>query len=71
MSELTLYLAPGTCAMAVRIALVEAGAPHLVKRLDLAAGEQRSPDYLAINPKGRVPALVTEHHVQNLKRQAN
>lgn len=63
MSELTLYLAPGTCAMAVRIALVEAGAPHLVKRLDLAAGEQRSPDYLAINPKGRVPALVTEHGV--------
>ncbi|WP_368224300.1 glutathione S-transferase family protein [Aeromonas sp. s4] len=63
MSELTLYLAPGTCAMAVRIALVESGAPHLVKRLDLAAGEQRSPDYLAINPKGRVPALVTEHGV--------
>lgn len=63
MSELTLYLAPGTCAMAVRIALVEAGAPHQIKQLDLAAGEQRSPEYLAINPKGRVPALVTEHGV--------
>ncbi|MGY4002748.1 glutathione S-transferase family protein [Aeromonas sanarellii] len=63
MSELTLYLAPGTCAMAVRIALVEAGAPHRVKRLDLAAGEQRTPEYLAINPKGRVPALVTEQGV--------
>ena len=50
MSELTLYLAPGTCAMAVRIALVEAGAPHQIKRLDLAAGEQRTPAYLAINP---------------------
>ncbi|MBP4041290.1 glutathione S-transferase family protein [Aeromonas sp. SrichE-2G] len=63
MSELTLYLAPGTCAMAVRIALVEANAPHRVQRLDLAAGEQRSPAYLAINPKGRVPALVTERGV--------
>ena len=59
MSELTLYLAPGTCAMPVRIALVEANAPHRIQRLDLAAGEQRSPAYLAINPKGRVPALVT------------
>ena len=63
MSELTLYLAPGTCAMAVRIALVEANAPHRIQRLDLAAGEQRSPAYLAINPKGRVPALVTERGV--------
>ncbi|EMN4465491.1 glutathione S-transferase family protein [Aeromonas hydrophila] len=63
MSDLTLYLAPGTCAMAVRIALTEAGAPHRIKQLDLAAGEQRSPTYLAINPKGRVPALVTERGV--------
>ncbi|MFE8726174.1 glutathione S-transferase family protein [Aeromonas hydrophila] len=63
MSDLTLYLAPGTCAMAVRIALTEAGAPHRIKPLDLAAGEQCSPTYLAINPKGRVPALVTERGV--------
>lgn len=63
MSELTLYLTPGTCAMAVRIALVEAGAPHQIRRVDFASGEQRSPAYLAINPKGRVPALVTERGV--------
>lgn len=63
MSELTLYLAPGTCAMAVRIALVEANAPHQIRLVDFAAGEQRSPEYLAINPKGRVPALVTERGV--------
>lgn len=63
MSDLTLYLAPGTCAMAVRIALVEADAPHQLKLVDFAAGEQRSPAYLAINPKGRVPALVTERGV--------
>ena len=63
MSDLTLYLATGTCAMAVHIALTEARAHHQVKRLDLAAGEQRSAAYLAINPKGRVPALVTERGV--------
>ncbi|CAJ1841016.1 D-ribose pyranase [Aeromonas salmonicida] len=63
MSDLTLYLAPGTCAMAVHIALTEAQAHHQVKRLDLVAGEQRSAAYLAINPKGRVPALVTERGV--------
>jgi glutathione S-transferase len=49
--------------MAVHIALTEAQAHHQVKRLDLAAGEQRSAAYLAINPKGRVPALVTERGV--------
>lgn len=63
MIPLTLYYAPGTCAQAVRIALHEAGAPHQAVRVDLACGEQRSPAYLAINPKGRVPALATEHGV--------
>ncbi|MEG3027873.1 MAG: glutathione S-transferase family protein [Aeromonas sp.] len=63
MSDLTLYLAPGTCAMAVRIALVEAGAPHRLKLVDFSVAEQSSPAYLAINPKGRVPALVTERGV--------
>ena len=63
MSTLTLYSAPGTCALAVQIALIEANAPHEVVTLDLAGGQQRSPEYLAINPKGRVPALVTEHGI--------
>ena len=63
MQPLTLYYAPGTCALAVRIALHEANAPHEAVRLDFAAGEQRGAAYLAINPKGRVPALVTEHGV--------
>ena len=56
---LTLYYTPGTCALAVRIALEEAAAPHHLVRVDFAAGQQRTPEYLAINPKGRVPALVT------------
>ncbi|MBW3779725.1 glutathione S-transferase family protein [Aeromonas veronii] len=60
MSDLTLFFAPGSCAVAVQIALLETGAPFTARQLHLAAGEQRSPEYLAINPKGRVPALITE-----------
>ena len=63
MAPLTLYYAPGTCAQAVRIALCEADAPHQAVRLNLAAGAQRESAYLAINPKGRVPALVTAQGV--------
>lgn len=55
----TLFYAPGTCAQAVLIALYEAGADFELKKLDLSANEQRSPAYLAVNPKGRVPALTT------------
>ena len=61
MSTLTLYFAPGTCAQAARIALEEAQAPYTLARVDFASQQQRSPGYLAINPKGRVPALATEH----------
>ena len=55
-----LYYATGTCALATHIALEEAGAPYEAVRLDFASQAQRSPEYLAVNPKGRVPALVTE-----------
>ncbi len=61
--ELTLYYAPGTCAQAVRIALEEAAAPYRLERLDFSARQQLSPDYLAVNPKGRVPALATPQGV--------
>lgn len=57
---LKLFYSKGSCALASRIALEDAGADYELVRIDLAAGEQRSPDYLKINPKGRVPALVTE-----------
>lgn len=49
----------GSCALASQIALEDAGAEYELIRLDGKSGEQRSADYLAINPKGRVPALVT------------
>lgn len=58
--SLLIHVAPGTCALATLIALEEAGAGYTARRVDFAAGEQRSPDFLAVNPKGRVPALVTE-----------
>ncbi|MDB5526208.1 MAG: glutathione S-transferase [Rhizobium sp.] len=56
---LKLFYSPGSCALASRIALEDAGADYEVVRVDFAKGEQRSPEYLKINPKGRVPALVT------------
>ena len=55
-----LYYAPGTCALATHIALEEAGVPYEAVRVDFRSQSQRSPEYLMINPKGRVPALVTE-----------
>ena len=61
MTTLTLYYTPGTCAQAVRIALEEASAPYELVRVDFAAAQQRTPEYLAVNPKGRVPALATPH----------
>ena len=60
---LTLYYAPGTCALASHIALEQAGADYVAQRLDFANQQQRSAEYLRINPKGRVPALVTERGI--------
>jgi glutathione S-transferase len=60
---LKLFYAPGSCALAAHIALEEAGAKYEAVRIDLRAKEQRKPEYLAINPKGRVPALVTDRGV--------
>lgn len=60
---LKLYYAPGTCALASHIALEEAGAPYEAVRLDFSRGEQRGAEYLKINPKGRVPALITDRGI--------
>ena len=57
---LRLYYSTGTCALATHIALEETGAPFEAVRVDFGAQAQRGPEYLAINPKGRVPALVTD-----------
>lgn len=60
---LTLYYAANTCALATHIALEEAGAEFDTVRIDFAANGQRDPEYLRVNPKGRVPALVTDSGV--------
>jgi glutathione S-transferase len=58
-----LYYAPNTCALATHIALEEAGARYEAVRLSFKTEDQRKPDYLKINPKARVPALVTDRGV--------
>jgi glutathione S-transferase len=60
---LKLYYAPGTCALASHITLAEAGADYTTERIDFKANQQNSPEYLAINPKGRVPSLVTDRGI--------
>lgn len=60
---LTLYYTPGTCALATHILLEEAGADYHAERIDFATAQQRSPEYLKINPKSRVPALGTERGI--------
>jgi glutathione S-transferase len=60
---LKLYYSPGSCALASYIALQEAGAAYTAERVDFKSNQQTSPEYLAINPKGRVPALVTDRGI--------
>jgi glutathione S-transferase len=56
----TLYYAPGSANLLVHLALLEIGAPHELKRVDLDKGEQRSAAYLAINSNGVVPTLLID-----------
>lgn len=55
----TLYYTAHTCSLASHIALEDAGAAYHLRRIDFGKTEQQSPAYLAVNPKARVPALVT------------
>ncbi len=60
---LKFFYSPGSCALASHIALIDAGADYEAVRVSFPNGEQQKPGYLAINPKGRVPSLVTEQGV--------
>lgn len=60
---LTLYSFTGSCSRASHIALEESGLDFEVRLVDFANNAQRDPAYLAINPKGRVPALATDQGV--------
>ncbi len=56
---LKLYYSPGACALASHIGLEETGADYVIEKIDLRAGQQKTPEYLAINPAGVTPALQT------------
>jgi glutathione S-transferase len=58
---LTLYYAPGACSMAAHIILEESGEKYEPKKMDLAKGEQKTPEYMKIHPMGRVPALKLDN----------
>ena len=57
---MTLYFSPGACSLASHIGLEETGATYEIKPILLAKGQQRTEDYLKINPRGKVPALNVE-----------
>jgi glutathione S-transferase len=58
-----LYYAPNTISVAVAITLEESGLAHQLQLIDFSTDAQNGPDYTAINPKGRVPALETSDTV--------
>jgi glutathione S-transferase len=60
---LNLFYTAHTCSLATHIVLEEVGADYTTTRIDFAAKQQQSPEYLKINPKGRVPALVTDQGI--------
>ncbi|MGQ0699014.1 MAG: glutathione S-transferase family protein [Panacagrimonas sp.] len=58
MSSYRLFHSPGACSLAPHIVLEELGVPYEPIRVTIADGDNRKPEYLAINPRGRVPALA-------------
>lgn len=58
---LTLYFAPGSSSFAVHIALHEVGAQFESRSMSFKKKDMKSPDYLAINPEGKVPTLVIDN----------
>jgi glutathione S-transferase len=60
---LKLFYAVNTCALASHIALAEADATYETVRLEFGSDDQRNPKYLAVNPKGRVPTLITDRGI--------
>ena len=63
--KVTLFHSPNTRSSGALTLLEELGAPYQLRVLNLKAGEQRRPEYLAINPMGKVPALLPGFQVQH------
>ena len=60
MPDLKLFVAPGTCARVPTIALEEIGAPFETELVRVVANQQNSPEFLKLNPKGKVPTLLID-----------
>jgi len=58
--KLTLYYAPMTCALVPYVTLTEAGADFEVRNINTRNGQNRTPEFLAVNPKHKVPVLVID-----------
>lgn len=55
--DITFFHSPHTRSASTRFLLEELGVPYRLHALDMKAGQQREPDYLAVNPMGKVPAI--------------
>ncbi|HMB56419.1 MAG TPA: glutathione S-transferase family protein [Arenimonas sp.] len=60
---ITLHYSPSTASLVVHWLLIELGVPHELAKLDFDRNEQKSPEYLKINPAGVVPTLVVDGQV--------
>lgn len=58
--QLALYYSPGACSLGAHIVLRELAIPFEPRRVTIAKGEHLAPEYLAVNPRGRVPTLVID-----------
>ncbi len=56
----TLYMSPGAASLCVHWMLIELGAPHELKKLNLEAGDHKQPEYLKLNPNGFVPTMLVD-----------
>lgn len=61
--KLELYYAPKTCALVPYVALTEAGADFTVHNMNSRSGQLKTPEYLKLNPKHKVPVLVVDGRV--------
>jgi glutathione S-transferase len=61
--KITLYYSPGACSLAPHVVLEELGLDYAAVRISTAEGQQRSPEYLRINPRGRVPTLSVDGRI--------
>jgi glutathione S-transferase len=58
--SLTFYYSPRSNASRIHWTLAELGVPHEVVKVDLRAGDQKKPEFLALNPNGKVPTIVLD-----------